>query len=73
MRYFKAYFNSSIYRSVDVPCLCLNHFQQVVSPPARLHKSAVKVVHSFCLCMCQSTPPYPSSPFGLFRGALMPT
>lgn len=71
--YFKAYFNSSIYRSVDVPYLCPNHFQRVVSPPAKLHKSAVKVVHAFCLCVCQSSPRYPSSPFGLFRGALMPT
>lgn len=73
MRYFKAYFNSSIYRSVDVPYLCPNHFQRVVSPPAKLHKSAVKVVHAFCLCVCQSSPRYPSSPFDLFRGALMPT
>lgn len=42
-------------------------------PLAKLHKSAVKVVHAFWLCVCQNSPHYPSSPFSLFRGALMPT
>lgn len=55
MRYFKAYCDSSIYRSVAVPYLRPNHFQGVVSPPAELHKSAVKVAHTFWCCVCVST------------------
>lgn len=51
-RYFKALLNSSLCRAVDVPYLCPNHIQGVVSPPSKLHKAAVKVVHALCLCVC---------------------